>query len=42
MYCHLGYSAIIGAAAIYLLAPLQYYISRSLSKIQEQEMVCQL
>ncbi|XP_054166952.1 ATP-binding cassette sub-family C member 9-like [Oppia nitens] len=38
MYCQLGYSALIGAATIFVLAPLQYFISTNLSKIQEQEM----
>ncbi len=42
MYYQLGYSAIIGAAAIYILAPIQYYVSTQLSKLQKQELVLRI
>ncbi|XP_023243430.1 ATP-binding cassette sub-family C member 9-like [Centruroides sculpturatus] len=36
LYMQLGYSALIGAATIYILAPLQYYICSKLSYIQKK------
>ncbi|XP_013791146.1 ATP-binding cassette sub-family C member 9-like, partial [Limulus polyphemus] len=36
LYMQLGYSALIGAATIYVLAPVQYYICTLLSRIQKE------
>ncbi|RWS12536.1 ATP-binding cassette sub-family C member 9-like protein [Dinothrombium tinctorium] len=35
LYIQLGTSALVGAAAVYILAPIQYYLASNLSKIQK-------
>lgn len=36
LYKQLGYSALVGAATIYVLAPLQYWVCTKLSKLQKE------
>lgn len=36
LYRQLGYSALIGAATVYILSPLQYWVCTWLSKLQKQ------
>uniref|UniRef100_T1KHX7 Uncharacterized protein n=2 Tax=Tetranychus urticae TaxID=32264 RepID=T1KHX7_TETUR len=38
LYFQLGVSSIIGAAAIYILAPIQYYLGKRLSAIRKETM----
>ncbi|KAH6934049.1 hypothetical protein HPB50_019791 [Hyalomma asiaticum] len=38
LYKQLGYSALVGAATIYVLAPLQYWICTKLSELQKESL----
>ncbi|KAK8782741.1 hypothetical protein V5799_015921 [Amblyomma americanum] len=38
LYKQLGYSALVGAATIYILAPLQYWVCTKLSELQKESL----
>lgn len=42
LYQLLGYSALIGASVIVLLAPVQYFIATKLADTQKSTLVCTL